>query len=307
MLTIFAVPKPFRGRIANLQRNAITSWTLLRPTPEIMLFGDEEGTEAVCLELGLRHVPHIARNEFGTPLLNDIFDKADHLATYDRLCYVNADIVLMSDFRDAVAQVSHWPGPVVLAGVRRDVEAAEGGLWDFSRADWEQRLRDLVVREYAKPDERKRALLKLGADYFVFPRGFYRHMPPLVPRFYWDGWLLWDARARGARLVDATPVVFAIHEMHDHSHIHTTGEPPWLAEEAARNLQVAGIHRYWFLREATHILTPAGARRVRGEKLRYWVASAARNLLIYRLGPIRQTLGLRRATLNRVRQWMVGR
>ena len=39
MLTLFAVPKPFRDHTAMIQRNAITSWTLLRPHPQIILFG----------------------------------------------------------------------------------------------------------------------------------------------------------------------------------------------------------------------------------------------------------------------------
>jgi len=44
MLTLFALPKPFRGRNGIIQQNAIRSWTLLEPTPEIILFGDEFGT-----------------------------------------------------------------------------------------------------------------------------------------------------------------------------------------------------------------------------------------------------------------------
>jgi hypothetical protein len=69
MLTIFACPKPFTDpHIAIIQRNAITSWTLLRPRPEIILFGDEPGVTEICKELGLRHVGEVERNEYGTPL-----------------------------------------------------------------------------------------------------------------------------------------------------------------------------------------------------------------------------------------------
>ena len=41
--TIFACPKSFNGANAVMQVNAIKSWTLLKPQPENILFGDEEG------------------------------------------------------------------------------------------------------------------------------------------------------------------------------------------------------------------------------------------------------------------------
>src|SRR5215510_12506337 len=65
MLTIFATPKPFRSHIAVIQRNAIRSWTLLRPACEIILMGNDEGTAEIAAEFGLRYVPDIARNTFG--------------------------------------------------------------------------------------------------------------------------------------------------------------------------------------------------------------------------------------------------
>ncbi len=44
MFTLFSTPKPFRGEFARIQRNAMRSWVALRPRPEILIFGDEEGT-----------------------------------------------------------------------------------------------------------------------------------------------------------------------------------------------------------------------------------------------------------------------
>ena len=37
MLTIFATAKPFRGHDGIIQRNAVASWTRLRPQPESVL------------------------------------------------------------------------------------------------------------------------------------------------------------------------------------------------------------------------------------------------------------------------------
>ncbi|MEY2588608.1 MAG: hypothetical protein QOJ67_592, partial [Acidimicrobiaceae bacterium] len=80
MLTFLATPKAFEGLFNVIQRNAITSWTLLSPRPEIILFGDDPGTAALCEELGLRHVPDVALSDRGTPLLNDIFERGQRMA-----------------------------------------------------------------------------------------------------------------------------------------------------------------------------------------------------------------------------------
>jgi hypothetical protein len=89
---LFAIPKAFAGHVGIIQRNAIKSWTLLRPQCEIILFGNDDGTEAVAGEFGVRHVPEVARNEFCTPLLNDMFETAQRLASHKLLCFVNAHI-----------------------------------------------------------------------------------------------------------------------------------------------------------------------------------------------------------------------
>src|SRR6266853_4649960 len=47
VLTIFASAKPFHGHTGVIQRNAIASWTRLRPRPEIILFGNEPGVAEI--------------------------------------------------------------------------------------------------------------------------------------------------------------------------------------------------------------------------------------------------------------------
>ena len=106
MFTMFAIPKPFRGRINIIQRNAILSWKLLHPGIEVILFGEEEGTAEVCRELALRHEPYVECNEFGTPLVNYLFCRAQQIARHDWLCYSNCDIIYTSDFRRALGLVT---------------------------------------------------------------------------------------------------------------------------------------------------------------------------------------------------------
>ena len=57
MLTFFTTPRPFRGRDAILQRNALTSWLRLHPDVQILLFGDAPGSMEFAWELGLHFEP----------------------------------------------------------------------------------------------------------------------------------------------------------------------------------------------------------------------------------------------------------
>ena len=105
MLTIFTIPKPFCGHIGVIQTNAIRSWIALSPACEVILFSDDEGTAEVAAQSGIQHIPHVERNEYGTPLLDSVFSIAQDTAGHQLMCYVNADIILMSDFLTAIRQI----------------------------------------------------------------------------------------------------------------------------------------------------------------------------------------------------------
>jgi hypothetical protein len=254
MLTIFTTPKPFRGLESVTQRNAIKSWTLLHPDAEVILLGDEEGSAEAAREFGIRHERRVLRNEHGTKYLNDLFERAQEIARHDLLCYVNCDIILMSDFVRAVDQVRSWRKRYLMVGRRWDVNVTHP--WDFGQETWEEPMRHLVGQEgKQRPVE--------WIDYFVFQRGTYTRMPPFViGRVGWDNWLLWKARSMKMPLVDASSVVMAVHQNHDYSY-HPEGEKGvWQGEEAQRNYELAGgwTHLY-FISDATHRLTSSGVKR----------------------------------------------
>src|SRR5574341_1443728 len=123
MITLFSIPKPFHGHFVVIQRNAIRGWTLLRPSGEIILFGDDQGVAEAAAELRVRHIRGIARNEYGTPLLSDIFEKAQLLAGDGVLCYVNADIILMGDFPKALGRI-RWSRFLII-GQRWDLDVVD--------------------------------------------------------------------------------------------------------------------------------------------------------------------------------------
>ena len=139
-LTILAMPNPFRGHIGVNQRNAITSWTKLQPRPEIILFGTEEGVEECVNDLGLVHIPEVARNHYGTPLLGDIFARAEQRATCHVLAYVNADIILPSEITVGVERTRREFSRFLAVGRRTNLDVHES--IDFSNG-WEAKKDNL--------------------------------------------------------------------------------------------------------------------------------------------------------------------
>ncbi len=252
MLTFFTVPKPFQGHIGIIQRNAIRSWTLLRPDCEVILFGDDEGVAEAAAELGVRHRSRVARNDRGTPLLDDIFAGAARLAGNDLLGFVNTDIVLMRDFAAAVAAAAALRPKFLLVGRRTNLELAAG--LDFAPG-WERRLRDEAASRGALDSA-------WAIDYFVFPRGMFPQVPAFaVGRAAYDNWLLFEARRGGAPIVDATRRVLAIHQAHDYSHIPDWPQG-WVDPESEANRALAGGPVHLFsLDDATHHLADGGIRR----------------------------------------------
>jgi hypothetical protein len=252
MLTIFATPKPFRGHIGVIQRNAIRSWTLLRPACEVILIGNEEGIAETAAEFDLQHVANVARNKFGTPLVSDIFKQAEQLSSRNLFCYVNSDIVLMSDFMEAVQRVAALKRRFLLVGHRWNVDLKEP--LDFE-LEWEEKLR-IRAKQFG---------ILAGAssiDFFVFPRGSLGEIPPFaIGRPNWDNWMLYRARSLRAPMIDATPVVMAVHQNHDYAHHPQGKEGVSHGDEAVINQKLAGGVAHWFiLDDATHLLTPEGLR-----------------------------------------------
>lgn len=253
MLTLFAMPKHFRGIFAGIQRNAITSWTRLTPRPEIILFGEEEGTAEIARELGLRHIPWVERNEFGTPLVHDLFRRAEQNATTPLVGYVNADIILADDFCGALDRVRTLDEKFMMVGRRWDLDLNQPV--DFSQPEWAEDIRAQALRaNVQRPGN--------YIDYFVYSRGACDGLLPLaIGRFSWDNYILWHARSRGAELVDVSSAVVAVHQNHDFSH-HPQGikgvrEGP---ERISNREMVGGWWHLYTIDDATQILTADGLR-----------------------------------------------
>jgi hypothetical protein len=251
MLTLFSCPKPFLGPFNVIQRNAIQSWQRLGPEVEVILMGDDQGTSGVAKEFGIHHIPDIARNPFGTPLIRSLFDRAQEKASYDRLCYVNADIILMSHFIRAIKRVVVEMPQSLMVGRRWNLDLKEPV--DFS-ADWEEWLLTEV-------GHRGKLCPHFAIDYFVYPKGIWGDIPPFaVGRPGWDIWMLYRAHCLNIPMVDLTKMVSVVHQNHDYSHHPEGWTGAMKGKEAKQNMALSGGIAYSLL-DAQYCLTKKGLNR----------------------------------------------
>lgn len=233
MITIFTCPKAFRRHINVIQRNAIQSWMQLEPKPEIIIMGNEEGTESLCKEFGLVHVPDIKCNKLGIPLINSIFEKAEQRAINDILCYVNSDIILMSDFINILKLVilEKKCKDFLLIGKRWDIHIQE--LIAFNN-NWEVNLCANIQKQGELHDA-------TGKDYFVFLKHFFKKIPSFaIGRVAWDDWMVYMALKKRAFVIDITNSTTVVHQNHDFSHISDEEESNRSGMLAQRNKILAG-------------------------------------------------------------------
>ncbi|MEQ8463051.1 hypothetical protein [Coleofasciculus sp. E1-EBD-02] len=266
MLTIFSIPKPFNGHIGIIQRNAIESWSRLHPACEIILCGNEPGIEEVVTEFGAKWIPSLARNEYGTPLLNSAFDQVQQVASHPLLCYVNADIILLRDFIEALPKI-HFRR-FLMVGQRWNIDITEP--LDFAPINWDKKLREYVASHGV-------LFSPMGIDFFVFPRDSpLGRLPPFaVGRPGWDNWFIYKTRQLGIPVIDVTRTVTIVHQNHDYAHVPHRKNKTWEGPEADWNRQLMGCEWWNYLfsiADATHIMTSRGLQLAWGREFlqRHW-------------------------------------
>jgi hypothetical protein len=238
-ITIFSAPKAFtNSHVAVIQCNAMRSWLHLGKEVTAAVIGEEAGmAEAVAevnadvtRDIDLHQFTDVARNSAGTPLVSSIFALARQASPSPVMAYVNADILLLPDFVQAVRCVAEQSRKFLIIGQRWDLDLPS--LFDFSTG-WDQRLVE-EVKIHA------RLHAPAGSDFFVFPRELFTEMPDFaIGRAGWDNWMIYEARQQGWLVVDGTPAMMVIHQDHDYSHL-PGGKPHYELPESQQNQTLAG-------------------------------------------------------------------
>ncbi|MHC4686848.1 MAG: hypothetical protein ACYTEW_21440 [Planctomycetota bacterium] len=182
--------------------NAVSSWKLL--TDRIILFGKEckpyeEEFDASILE---------PERKGKMPRVDSMFLQAQEYAEDGEvLIFVNSDIMLAPDVLGTTRMVQAQFEKIgfLIVGQRTNLDVKEclpfawSGVWNM--------LRERAVGGHLLP--------ACGADYFIYPRGFYKDIPPFaIARFSYDNWLIFDALKRAKPVVNATKMLLAIHQNH---------------------------------------------------------------------------------------------
>ena len=296
-----------KGLAGVQQRNALQSWLRIDPGNEVIIFGNDEGVAEVAAELSAVHVPEIECNDFGTPLLSDMFRQAQSRARNQHVCYANADIILTASFQKALRSLARESWDFVMIGQRWDIE--ESRSIDFSGPLWEAKLFDRYHATRVLSDA-------TALEYFLYPRRMSLSLPAFaVGRPAWDNWLVMHLCGRSdVRLIDATGMVTIYHQVHAYQHIKQQTGHAWEGPEADRNRAVARqssvqgsfYPHLYTVRSARWLLTPRGVTPAWTPRHLYWRIYAATapwkdrvlsRLLCTRAGSAARSIwrGLRRA------------
>lgn len=270
VITLFSAPKPFtEPHIATIQRNAVKSWILL-PDVEVILLGEETGLAEAARELGVKHIPDVARNDSGTPLISSMFQfarDASQRSNSELLCIINADMILMPDFIEAAKQV------LSTSRFKRDLQnfVMLSQRWDMDITQpieftegWERQLVSTVRTQgqLHRP---------AGSDFFLFPRSCYQDIPNFViGRAGWDNWMIYKARMEKWPVIDCTPSVMIVHQNHDYAHL-PGGKSHHEHPDTNENIRLAGGQaaiRYTIL-DSTHQLVGGKLARPKLSYLRF--------------------------------------
>lgn len=261
MITIFTTAKPFVGKVRISQLNALRSWKALHSEIEVVLFGDGEGYEEVAKELNLVRIRDVQTSDRGTPLISSMFELAALKGRYPIQAYANCDIILMKDFLEAAGKIDFER--FMMVGQRWDIEVDEE--IDFKDKQWQKRLKKRIRPENLHPPT--------GTDYFLFRRGIWKDLPPMVVgRAGYDNWLIYSCRSKGITVVDASDVVTAVHQNHDYSHLAKGKDEAWTGSEAQSNITLSGGYDHIFtITDADLRFTLEGIvkNRCRGDNYRF--------------------------------------
>lgn len=230
-LTIFTAPKPFKDpHISIIQYNAIKSWKELGSDVDIILIGDEYGVQDAAKEMDVHFSGSVKRNEKGTPLISSIFNLGRGLNQSPLLAYINADILIFSDFLETAITVSKQVKRFLLVGQRWDLNIDH--RIDFSNG-WAE-----LIKTKSKTSGKLHS--RAGSDYFIYPRDCFKSVPDFaVGRAGWDNWMFYEARKNNWACIDATKSIQIIHQNHDYSHL-PPGKKHYRLPESFENVKLAG-------------------------------------------------------------------
>jgi hypothetical protein len=210
MISFLSSAKSFNGENRNNQLRAIKSWLSISSDIEVILYGSTDGALEISNTLGIKYIPQIESTPEGVPYFNAITEHAKLYARHDIQIYLNCDILMTESILKAVRAVKF--SKYLMIGQRIDLHENAQLITDES--NWIHQLVQL------QKDKKLSLHPPSGKDYFIFPRGLWDGIPPLiVGRLGYDDGLLTFCFKRNITVIDATYDVVSIHQFHNYNHL----------------------------------------------------------------------------------------
>lgn len=191
MITLYSTFRPFTHKVYNkIQKDAIRSWLALEPQPEIIILGNDAGTEEVCKKFGLRHIKKVNSSEQNTPYMNSLISTAENAASNDIMLLLSGDIMIRQDTIEVAKTVSSQLDKFCVCARKQHVT---GRFDPIKWATWQ------------------------AGDYWLYSKGLFKTMPDfLIGRFLIERWMYRCCCNQDA-LVDATEALTVLHQHHPHN------------------------------------------------------------------------------------------
>ena len=207
--TVFSCPRAMEDVHILRQTNAILSWLNLEPKPEVLLMGDDPGVPEFAEKHGCRNIL-VERNDYGTPLVNDIFKRGWEESSNDLMIYINADIIMSPNTGTVALHVAEFFNNEHFLACGRRWDCDGVGQINFDNGKWFTFLMDHV-----RGDSRFYLRNHGAIDHWTHFRGFpaWEGFPEMyVGRSAWDNLLVSLAVQYTKNTVETTSKVDAIHQ-----------------------------------------------------------------------------------------------
>tara|TARA_R100001129_G_scaffold167007_2_gene134378 strand:- start:311 stop:1075 length:765 start_codon:yes stop_codon:yes gene_type:complete len=207
MITLFTTT----NKITTAVLNSLESWDRLECVSEIFIFSDTMHNSDIVNHSNKATVLPSNEQE-KPPLLKQIFKTSLQNSNNDFLCYINSDILLLSDFCRAFADCKTKFKNFQMIGRRINWE--DPGWVRFDHDVTDQQIIDTVQAGSHSPHPYS------GVDYFCFNKEVYEEQIDDMPDFYiarrrFDHYLAYCPKRVGAEVVDCSNKIYCIH--HDES------------------------------------------------------------------------------------------
>lgn len=233
MISFFTCPKKNLGLSKIHQTNSFNSIKKLDLDKEIIVFDQFKN---FTQDPNLITINSINCNDFDTPYISDIFEKAIIKSKYEYLIYFNSDIIFDETLSNLIKFISTKKLDKFIAfGKRYDIESREY----MSNSD---------IERLNKNKSNYKLHNKFGIDYFIFyKKSFFKLKKFLIGRTCWDNWMIYECNRRNFKLIDTTIDVNCFHQNHDFSHIKSSNEKThYKGTERDYNYKLSGGHKNLF-------------------------------------------------------------